>query len=214
MDMSGAYEEMYLDDCMENLGEMMNYAVNACGFVHDEYWELFLASGIAGEIGTGNPAYLCGRSGTELVMEVLTKIGYEMDYPPVQIEYERSPEYWSGWILAYYQWFTKRSFEDIHENLSMSSVCDMYFVYHEMAERQFVDAVEVLTEQKRSGTRLQMLRRLRGYSQRMLAEKAGVNLRTLQQYETRAKNINKAAAGSLNALAEVLGCEMTDLLEK
>lgn len=212
--MSGAYEEIYLDDCMENLGEMIDYAVNACGFECDKYWELFLASGIAGEIGTGNPAYLCGRSGTELVMEVLAKTGYETDYPPVQIEYERSPEYWSGWILAYYQWFSKRSFKEIHEYLSMGEVCEMYPVYHEMAEQQFADAVDVMIGQKTDTTRLQMIRRLRGYSQRVLAEKAGVNLRTLQQYEIGSKDIRKAAAGSLKAMAKALDCEMAELLEK
>lgn len=47
----------------------------------------------------------------------------------------------------------------------------------------------------------------------MLAELSGVNLRTLQQYEIGAKDINKAAAGSLQAMARVLGCEMSKLLE-
>lgn len=212
--MKSSYEEIYLDDCMENLGEMFDYAVNACGFRHDEYWELFLASGIAEEMGHGNPVFLCGRSGTELVMETLSKVGYETDYPPVQIEYDRSPEYWSGWILAYYQWFSKRSFGEIYRCISMKSVCDMYSVYHEMAEQQFADAVEILVEQKTEMTRLQMIRRLRGYSQRMLAEKAEVNLRTLQQYEIGAKDINKAASGSLREMAAALGCEMIDLLER
>lgn len=67
-------------------------------------------------------------------MEVLAKTGYETDYPPVRIEYERSPEYWSGWILVYYQWFSKRGFKEIYEHLSMGEVCEMYPVYHEMAE--------------------------------------------------------------------------------
>ena len=48
---------------------------------------------------------------------------------------------------------------------------------------------------------------------RKLAEKVGVNLRTLQQYEIRAKDINKAAGATLLALAKVLGCRVEDLLE-
>ena len=57
------------------------------------------------------------------------------------------------------------------------------------------------------------MKRVFGYSQRELAEKVGVNLRTLQQYEIRAKDINKAAGATLLALAKVLGCRMEDLLE-
>ncbi len=35
----------------------------------------------------------------------------------------------------------------------------------------------------------------------------------IQQYEQRAKDINKACAGNLFALARVLGCKAEDLLE-
>ena len=52
-----------------------------------------------------------------------------------------------------------------------------------------------------------------GYTQKELAEKSGVNLRTLQQYEIRGKDINKAASANLMALAKVLGCHMEDLME-
>ena len=45
------------------------------------------------------------------------------------------------------------------------------------------------------------------------AKKVGVNLRTLQQYEIRAKDINKAAGATLLALSKVLGCRVEDLLE-
>ena len=47
----------------------------------------------------------------------------------------------------------------------------------------------------------------------IFAEKVGVNLRTLQQYEIRAKDINRAAGSTLFSLAKVLGCRVEDLLE-
>ena len=46
-----------------------------------------------------------------------------------------------------------------------------------------------------------------------LAEKSGVNLRTLQEYDNRAMDINRAVGGTLTALSKVLGCQMEDLLE-
>lgn len=40
-----------------------------------------------------------------------------------------------------------------------------------------------------------------------------MNLRTLQQYEIRAKDINKAAGATLLSLSRALGCRVEDLLE-
>ncbi len=50
-------------------------------------------------------------------------------------------------------------------------------------------------------------------TQKELADRSGVKLRTIQQYEMRAKNINKAAAETLLQLAQVLLCNMEDLIE-
>lgn len=53
-----------------------------------------------------------------------------------------------------------------------------------------------------------------GYSQKQLAELSGVSLRSIQMYEQRQKDINKAQSDSLYRLAKVLGCTMEDLLEE
>jgi len=41
----------------------------------------------------------------------------------------------------------------------------------------------------------------------------GVNLRTLQQYELKTKDISKASVQTVMALTHVLGCQADDLLE-
>lgn len=46
-----------------------------------------------------------------------------------------------------------------------------------------------------------------------LAEKSGVSLRAIQQYEQRCKNINHGQGASLYRLAQTLGCRIEDLLE-
>ena len=46
-----------------------------------------------------------------------------------------------------------------------------------------------------------------------LSEKSGITLRMIQQYEQRAKDINKATASNLFALARTLGCKAEELLE-
>jgi len=52
-----------------------------------------------------------------------------------------------------------------------------------------------------------------GLTQTELSELSGVNLRTLQQYETGAKDINMASGKSINSLALALNCNFYKVLE-
>ena len=208
-----AYDNQYLDDAMRCLGEAMDYAANGCQMNMDSFLELFIGTGYAEQFAAGVPKYVSGVSGTELVMDVLTKSGMGMDFPQARIDYDCSLEYWSGWILAYYQWYTGRSFKEIQKHITMQKIEKLYPTLHEASENKFVDTVNRMIRKKNPITRLQAQRKISGYSQRELAEKVGVNLRTLQQYEIRAKDINKAAGATLLALAKVLGCRVEDLLE-
>lgn len=208
-----AYDNQYLDDAMKCLGEAMDYAVNSCQIEMDEFLNLFIGTGYAEQFAAGVPKYVSGVSGTELVMDVLTKSGTDIDFPQAQIDYDYSPQYWCGWILAYYQWYTGRSFKEIQKHITMQEIEKLYPALHEASEKKFVDIINRKIRKKNLPTRLQALRKISGYSQRELAEKVGVNLRTLQQYEIRAKDINKAAGATLLSLSKALGCRVEDLLE-
>jgi len=208
-----AYGESYLNDAMKNLGEAFDYAVNVCQLNIDSFWDLFVTSGYADSFGKGNPRLVSGLSGTELVMEILNKAGMPIDFPESQTEYDCAPEYWCGWILAYFQWKTGRTFRDIHENISGIEVLKLYQTLHEASEEKFVDTVNRIIERKNAPSKLQQQRKVCGYSQKELAEKSGVNLRTLQQYELKTKEINKASVQTVMALSNVLGCRVEELLE-
>ena len=108
--MMHAYVEQYLDDAMRNFGEATDYAVNACNMTLQKFFDLFVTTGFATQFGNGVPKIISGLSGTELVHEIVIKAGIEQDLPEVQTEYDSSPEYWCGWIVAYYQWHTGRTF--------------------------------------------------------------------------------------------------------
>lgn len=211
--MTRAYAENYVNDAMKNLGEAFDYAVNGCGLTPDAFMELFVASGYADAFGKGNAKVVSGLSGTELVIEVVSESGKAVDFPDAQIEYDASPEYWSGWVLAFYQWYTARSFKDIHNNISIREILKLYPTHHEASEEKFVETVNAIIKRRNSSTKLQSQRKRCGFSQRELSRKAGVNIRTLQQYEIGTKNINKASVQAILSLARVLGCKAEDLLE-
>lgn len=208
-----AYDEQYLNDAMSNLGEAMDYAVNGCHLTMDMFLDFFVVSGLAQQFGTGVPNIVSGTSGTELVCKVLESVGINVSTPDVLPEYDYSIEYWCGWILAYYQWYSGRPFKNIQNYLTMQEVAKLYPTLHEAAEEKFVDVLNHIIRKSNASTRLKFQRGISGYSQRELAEKSGVSLRSIQQYEQKAKDINKASVSTLLALAKILGCHVEDIIE-
>lgn len=208
-----AYDKKYVEEAMQNLGEMLDYAVNACDFELDDFWEMFLVSGYADLFGKGVAKFVCGLSGTELAMEVMEKVSGRTDFIEPRVEYCTGPEYWCGWIVAYYQWYSGKSFQDIYDFIKMRDLRKMYATLHEASEQRCIESFNRILRMKAYATKLQKLRKDSGYSQKELAEKSGVNVRMIQQYETKSKDINKAAVFTVSSLAKVLGCRIEDLLE-
>lgn len=208
-----AYDEMYLNDAMNCLGEAMDYSVSKCNMNMDEFLNLFISSGYASQFEVGVSKIISGKSGSELVMDIFFDVGLKKNFDSPDINYNYSIEFWCGYILAYYQWYSKRPFKDIKKYISMKDIEKMYSTLHEASEDKFVDLVNSIIASKKKPTRLQVQRKLVGYTQQMLADKSGISLRTLQQYEIRSKDINKAASMTLSTLANVLGCQIEDLLE-
>ena len=151
-------------------------------------------------------------SGIELARIVLEKCGKKasdvselpyIDYPP---------EYWVGWILAYYQWYTGKSFSTICRKLSYQSLIDLYWVLHEADPSKAVSVFDEIMQQG-SETNLARYRKNVGLSQSQLAKAADISIRSIQLYEQKQTDINRAQYNHLQALATVLGCKPEDLLE-
>ena len=211
--MMPAYDKLYLEKARTSLGRMLDFAVYDLKYTLHDFFELFIASGVADRFEHGDFTVLAGKSGIELAYMVLdeTEIEYERVIP--QFAAGRSEEYWTGWALAYYQWITAMRFADIIKTVSIEEICALYSPYHEMDIRHFVDKMNELCQRQRTETSLKRFRHLAGLSQRELAEKSGVSLRTIQQFEQRQKNINKAQIDTLIPLSKALYCEVRDLLE-
>ncbi|MEG2512707.1 MAG: helix-turn-helix transcriptional regulator [Acetivibrio sp.] len=213
--MTHAYNEFYLDDAMQNMGDMLDYALVDCGYVPDAFFSWFISSGITAKIENGNPKYITGMSGVELAREVVFLTTGSYPTKERVIKDFTGREYWAGWILAYYQWYSRLEFDHMTENgLSLSEVLSLY-ILHEADQSKFVDtANEIISRHKlEKPSKLTTIRKARDYTQCQLAEQSGVALRMIQLYEQRQNDINKAQAGTLLSLAKALGCEMRDLME-
>ena len=207
------YDSDCLENAMKNLGEAFDYAKNSYELDMDKFMDMFISSGYSKMLEDGNTRVLFGISGAELALDVFEKCGYTTEIRPTQDKFDYSPEYWCGWILAYYQWETGLSFKYINSQVSMEEILMLYPTLHEAPENKFVDIINERIKNKIKTTRLQQIRKICGLSQKELAEKSGVNLRTLQQYELGTKDINKASVVSVLALAKVMNCDVEDLLE-
>ena len=211
--MTRAYSELYLSDAKDCLADMLDYIINDCALECDWVASLFVTTGYAQKFETGNPAILSGMSGVELGKAIVKKAYNKKDLPEAKFREDRSPEYWTGWALAEYQWFSGRRFKDIFERVPLSKIIDMYSVYHEMDISQFIDTMEKFYNEVVLETKLKRIRENRGISQSELAKLSGVKLRSIQMYEQKVNDIDKAQGHTLYKISKVLGCNIEDLLE-
>ena len=209
-----AYKETYLNNAADTFGSMMNYVVNDCGLDGDVFLHMFVTSGLAEQFGRGNPKIIAGMSGLDIASKVIRNVTGEAPSakPTDTLDY-RTPEYWAGWALARYQWHCARSFPSILRVLPFSEITSRYNPLHEADISKFYSVADRIIAESNSQTNLKRLREISGLSQSQLAEEANVSLRSIQMYEQRNKDINKAQAITLAKISRILGCDIEDLFE-
>ena len=212
--MTHAYQEIYLSKAQSVLGDAFDYALNICNLSGTDFVKLFVASSVSKRMENGEPAYLAGKSGIEIVVEIIAEtMGKELPIEPHE-HFGRSSEYWIGWAVAYYQWYSSRKYSDIFKVVSFEDLQKMYYTLHEADVSKFVDIVDARMKDYFPETNLKRIRTAYGYTQAELAQRSNVSLRSIQMYEQRNKDINKASVDTVYRLAKVLGCTMEDLIEK
>ena len=212
--MTHACSELYLSDAKKSLATMLDYAVHDCEYDVDWMIELFIKSGYAKQFEKGSPAVVGGISGVELARRIIEKIYKEEPGIQAVQPLDKTAEYWAGWVLADYQWYSGYRFLDIFEKIKMSEIVNMYHPYHEMSIEHFYEAMDKKIEDRTDETKLKKIRDAAGLSQSELSKKAGVSLRSIQMYEQRQNDIDKAQGHTLYKLSVALGCDIGDLLER
>lgn len=203
-----AYNIEYLDNAMVTMATMLDFAVNQRRENIDYFFQCFLLSPYAQQFERGNPSFITGKTGVELYRLVRMDFSYP---PPVYISIDRSPEFWVGHCLAYYQWYSNRTFKEITAVVPLSEMLCWYPTLHEADIMRYVDTMNQRLSARR--TNLELLRTRAGLSQAMLSQISGVSLRSIQMYEQRQNDISKAQYNILNALARTLGCSIYDLMD-
>ena len=209
-----AYQEIYLSKAQSVLGDAIDYAINSCKLSGGTFIKMFVASSVSRKIENGEPAYIAGKSGIEIVMEIVSETTGKSLIIEQQKSNGRSREYWIGWAVAYYQWYSGRKFGDIFKALPFEDLQNMYYTLHEADITRFADIAEKRIKEFFPDTNLKRIRSAYGCTQAKLAKSSGVSLRSIQMYEQRNKDINKASVDTIYRIAKVLGCTIEDLIEK
>ena len=189
---------------------MLDFAVYDLEENLSYFYLKFLQSKICSQFERGESTVIAGKSGVELALDI---IGDETLASKYRHAANRTPEYWCGWALAYFQWQTNIGFKEIKKYISISEILAMYSPYHEMDISQFCDKMIELYNKRKNNTNLKALRLDAGLSQSELAEISDIPVRTIQQYEQKQKNINAAKAETVVKLAKALNCTVEALME-
>ena len=186
-----AYDETLLSKARDSLGRMLDFSAHTLHIEPSTMLALFSASGVASAFERGDIRTIVGMSGIELAYEILDRSGVEYERQSPRHTISLSAEYSYGSDLALRQWKSGISFAELCGSSSHTGAGE--------------------------GASISPLKKMRmknGLSQSQLAGASSVPLRTIQQYEQRQKDINKAGFEYIIRMASVLNCEPSSLLER
>lgn len=209
-----AYQEIFINKAQSLLGDTFDYAINVCGISGEDFIKMFVVSDASKKIENGDPSTILGKSGLELLQDIfLQATGNDLLIKQID-RYSRSIQYWIGYSIAYYQWYSNRKFSQIFEVITYNDLQYMYTTLHEADISKFVDIIDSRINEYYPNTNLKRIRTNYGISQSNLAKLSNTSLRSIQMYEQKNKDINKASAETLYKISKVLGCNIEDLLEQ
>ena len=140
--MTHAFSELYIENAQRVFAQMTHYVIYDLKMEYDPFFRLFVQSGVAAQFEKGNPRYVAGMSGTELADEVIRRVtghGCTIESAPY---YDRTEAYWTGFTLAWYQWYDNCTFRELFAEVPCSSIAGMYPKYHEMDLMHSADEIK------------------------------------------------------------------------
>ena len=142
--MKYAYDENLLYKAQMTLASMLDTAVYVYGYGLGDFYSLFLNSNYSKRFERGESSVVAGMSGHEIAYSVIREIK-DIEMADSLYVVQKSPEYWVGWSLCFYQWYSGKGFSEINETADMDKLLSMYRKYHEMDIMQFVDCMNQMS---------------------------------------------------------------------
>ena len=234
-----AYDEVLKEEAVGKLGKMLDFSVHSLHMDAANMLALFAASDYSALFERGDIRTIVGMSGIELAYDVLGRCGISYDRVPARHTRGLSPEYYLGCCVADIQYrlcipfseilkdFSCQDFISNHAAARTDSLASLPLTISQedrslglldFGKKFAADAVKAYIDSRRAaggsntGELLKKARIKNGLSQSALAKAANVPLRTLQQYEQGQKDIGKARAEYIIALASVLNTEPSKLI--
>ena len=209
-----AYHEIYVNKVQTRLGIAFDYAINVCLIPGEEFTELFCRSQVCRSLERGESRYALGKSGIEILVDVIEETTGRAPEIKPECRFFRTKEHWIGWTAAYCQWYTDRSFRELFTSIPYSDFEKMYTTLHEADISKFMDIAEEWFRETFRETELKRARMCINITQEELSNRSGVSLRSIQMYEERNRNINKASFDTLYRLSKAMYCHPEDLRER
>lgn len=202
---------LYVREAIELVAEMFEYAKAHMHIDAKDFMIYFIESGVASEIYNNNLIYIFGKSSIEIVKKIL-----DVCHQKYKIYNENKiliakKEYWLGLIIASYCFLKKISFDELMKYINIDDLLKKFDVLHEASHERAIEDIDEYI--KKNGTKLAKYRQNVGLSQSELSKISGVSLRSIQLYEQRYKDINKANFDNIIKLSKVLKIEPQELYE-
>lgn len=141
-DLKIGYDEVYLDSSQDILGHCFDWVANTCDDDLAVFAERFADSPVGKLFEQGCPKYIAGVNGAELANAVMESLELPAYGQEPEFWADKSPEYWVGWILAYYQWYRKETFHAILARIPINKFLRLYHLGHEMSEENVVSILD------------------------------------------------------------------------
>lgn len=160
------YSESQLNRFMDKMGDAFDYAINDCKIDGTEFVKMFVASTACKKIENGEASYISGKSGLEIAIECVYEIiGKALSVEPSE-KFNRGAQYWCGWAVCYYQWWSSRKYADIFKAVSYEDMLGLYPTLREASVEKIASAIDEKVRAAYPETNLKRIRTSYGCSQR------------------------------------------------
>lgn len=151
---------------MRTLGEAVDFALCDQGLTPAELTAIMSNALEMKQFERGMPRVVCGMTGDELARDIIAHAGLTPVRCRETYPFDRSPQYWAGWVMAYTQWMSSLGFNKLLEVAPLDWIIGSYHPLHEASEDKFAQIVIEKMEQRRADKKgLKAARKAAGLTQ-------------------------------------------------